>query len=86
MDGFTAQPGVEGAQWTCVLYCTPVVLEDELAPRMEAETKAAKVGNPDWVNPSGGRIVPHYESVKDFPELLPIENYKKILQLKIRKG
>ena len=55
-------------------------LEDELAPRMEAETKAAKVGNPDWVNPSGGRIVPHYESVKDFPELLPIENYKKILQ------
>lgn len=55
-------------------------LEDELAPRMETVTKAARVGNPDYVNPSGGRIVPHYESVKDFPELLPIENYKKILQ------
>ena len=47
---------------------------------MEASTEASRVGNPDWVNPSGGRILPRYDSVKDFPELLPIENYKTVLQ------
>lgn len=57
-------------------------LEDELAPRMEASTAASRMGNPDWKNPSGGRIIPRYDSVKDFPELLPIENYKTILQSK----
>ena len=55
-------------------------LENELSPRMEASTEASRVGNPDWVNPSGGRILPRYDSVKDFPELLPIENYKTVLQ------
>ena len=53
-------------------------LEDELAPRMELRRTTAKVGN--LTGNLRGRIVPHYESVKDFPELLPIENYKKILQ------
>lgn len=52
-------------------------LEDELAPRMEAETKAAKVGNPDWVNPSGGRIVPHYESVKIFRNYFQLKIIRK---------
>lgn len=55
-------------------------LENELAPRMEAGTEASRLGNPDWVNPSGGRIIPRYDTVKDFPELLPIENYKAVLQ------
>lgn len=57
-------------------------LEDELAVRMEKTTAASRVGNPDWKNPSGGRIIPRYDSVKDCPDLLPIENYKSILQSK----
>jgi ferredoxin len=53
-----------------------IMLEQEYTPLMEQDVedriKMHKHGM--------GRIVPRYDSVKDCPDLLPVENYKEILK------
>jgi ferredoxin len=51
-------------------------LDDELSPQQDKGIDQRKreglLGK--------ARIIPRYDSVKDFPELLPVEDYKKVLQ------
>lgn len=56
--------------------CLNLYLATEMQPHMDKTIEAAKAaGKPT----ATARIIPRYDSVKDFPNLQPTENYKTVL-------